>query len=254
MAEGFVIDEMVDVAGDEQNGRLVSLTRRLKVSSVTGATPQAAVAAILTDPGIPAAGSSITVNGSVRYLVGRKPKMTESHDLAEVDLFYEGGTVAGGSTGEVSRGGDVALSQIRSKYDREGNEIVVQLGDAIFVRTQRAEISVLMPEAAPWIETIEATSDPDALAAQWAGRVNSSAWRGKEAGKWIVARVRWREITANLWRFFWQFQESSEDAGWLPVVAYIDPETNRMPEGLVEGTGIKTIPWYYTINFNSKFA
>lgn len=250
----FVIDDMVDIDGDEQNGRLVSLHRRLKVSSVTGATPNAAIAAILTDPGIPAAGSAITVNGSVLYLVGRKPRMTESNDLAEVDLFYEGGTVSGGSAGEVSRGGDVALSQIKSKYDREGNEITVQLGDVIFVRKQRVEISVLMPEASPWIETIESTVSPDNLAAQWAGRVNSSAWRGKASGKWIVSRVRWREITENLWRFFWQFQESSEAAGWLPVVAYKDPETGRMPDGLVAGVGIKTIPWYYTIDFNSKFV
>jgi hypothetical protein len=255
MAEGFAIDDMVDIDGAERNGRLVSLHRRLKVSGVNSLTPNAAIAAILADPGIPAAGSTIIVNGSLLYLVGRTPRMTESHDLAEVDLFYEGGGT-GSSSGEVRRGGRGGLSQRRVKHDRDGNEIVVRLGDTIFVREQRVEASVYLPDLMPWIETIENTSTPDALAALWLGRVNSAPWRGINAGGWLVDDVQYYELnaSANLWRFRWVFHATSDPLGWNPVVAYTDPETGRMPTNLVQGVGVKQIPWYYGIDFNSKFT
>ncbi len=249
----ITIDEMMDVSSREERGRVVRLVRKLKLSGITAPGQQGAIAEVLASDQLPEAGSAVLVNDSVLFLTGRDPTMNQDNTIADVVLTYEGGTSSASGDGELRRGFDASIAQVRTLADREGNEILVKHAGV----EQRAELSVFQPQAAPWIETVESTNDPDALADQWIGVTNSAVWRGKAKGKWIVARIRGRELNprANpqLWLFRWSFQESSESQGWLPVVAYVDPRTNQPPTGLVDGEGIKAVPYYIERDYKTKF-
>ncbi len=250
----LTVEEIHDVECTEDRGRVVALVRQMKVSGFISTTQMSASDEILSDPSIPGPGQFILIKGYVLHLTGRKVKIgsRNAKDDADVTLFYEGGATA--TTSETRRGGDVSIAQITAHTDREGNEMTVTHQN----REKRVTLGVFSPEAAPWIETIEATNDPDALAQQWIGKVNSAPWRGKAKGKWIVARVTWDELNPGastpLYRFRWQFQESSTSQGWLPTVAWIDNETNEMPVGLIQDEGIKSIPWYIEADYNIKFT
>lgn len=253
----ITVDELMDVQSDEERGRVVRVVRKLKLSGVVASAQMSAIAQVLASSLIPTAGSFILVNDSVLYLTGRSPRMTEASTLAEVILTYEGGTSSAAGNDELRRGGRSSLAQVRTVNDRQGNLVTVRRGGAIFGEEQAGEFTVFQPQATPFIETVESTDDPDALLEQWIGRTNSSTWRGKAKGRWLVSNVEYDEMNPGsspaLWRFRWSFLEAIESQGWLPVAAFVDPTTNRIPDDLEEGVGIKSVPWYYKRDFNTKF-
>lgn len=248
------VSELVDVRSDEVRGRVVKHTRKMKIEDIESTTQNSACSEIYESGILPEAGSAIVINLSILYLINRNIEFRESNDIADVELVYEGGTTSSGAGNVTRSGGDASVSQITTPTDREGNEVSVEFNSII----ERVPISVYQPQLSPWLETIEPTTDPLGLARTWLGVTNSAPWGGLAAGMWLITRVRWEELNPHasppLYRYFWQMQESTEAQGWLPIVAWIDPETNRMPNGLAVGTGIKTVPWYYQRDYNSKFV
>lgn len=245
------LDDILDVRAQEDAGRIIAIERVAILTGLTSTDPDSSIAEILSSSVLPAAGSSITVNGDALYLRGRDPEITEGREIARVRLRYEGGgDSSGGTSEELQRGGTVSVQQIQTQKDRDDNQITVTHNGV----TQGGEISVFVPQAEPFIETIEQTSNPDALALSWVGYVNSASWRGQVAGSWLVTNASYNEIDTgtNRYKFRWGFQNNADT--WLPVVVYIDPETGRPPDGLVADQGIKTVPWYFERDFNSKFS
>lgn len=247
------IDEVVDVDLEETRGRVVRVRRRLKLSGLSSVDQVSAMQEVLDS--LPAPGSTISVNGWTLYLTGRNPSLRESSDLADATLTYEGGAGGGAlGSGEVRRGGRGGLSQITPFMDRDGAILQVVHDGA----KQGGRLSVFVPTANPYFETIENTSSPETLQAAWLGYVNSSTWRGKAAGQWIVSQADYDEANAaaNLWRFQWSITESTESQGWLPIITWIDPTTNLpLAKDLqVDGVSNKIIPWYPQRDFNSKFS
>lgn len=246
----ITVDEIVDLDAEERNGKLVRLRRKVKLSGITATTQLGAIAEIRASGDVPAPGSTIVNNGDLLWLRDRRFNVRESNDLAEIELIYEGGQASGAM--QLRKGGRASLVQTRTAFDRDGNKITVTYND----QTQPGEVTVFQPQDAPYFETIEQTFSPETLANQWIGTVNSSTFRGKAAGRWLMAEVTYEEFnaSANLWKFTWRMQESTESQGWVPVAAYVDPATNQIPADVTIGNGATTVPWYPQRDFNEKFA
>lgn len=246
----ITVDEIVDVDAEEHNGRIVRLRRKVKLLGVTATTQLGAIAEIRAAGVLPPGGSVTSVNGDILWLRNRSISIREGSDMADVVLSYEGGQAPGATV--LTRGGDGSLAQIHTVKDREGNLLEVEHNGI----TQGGELNVFVPQDSPFFTTIENTTNPAGLQNEWLGYVNSTPWRGKPAGKWIISRVRHEEfnVQANLWKFNWSMQESPESQGWLPVIAWTDPNSNKPGVGLVDDVGVKTVPWYFQRDFNSKFS
>lgn len=254
MAIGY--EEMHDVAGGEHGGVPHSLQRRCLVTGLESTTAGGLVAEILASEALP--NSSVTINGKRMELVRRDVQINSIDSAvgtAWLNLYYERGA---DDAMEIRRGGRASVRQIQTSRTREGNTVKVSYNG----KDQVANLSVFLPCAEPYIETIERTDAPDALALQWVGTVNSTAWRGRPAGQWLCTDASYeliREPSQPLekptWRFHWSFQLADDSVGWLPVVVYIDPETGMAPpDASLDGDkGMKKIPYYYETDFGAKF-
>lgn len=253
------VDLIENVAAREERGKLVSLTRVALISGVTGTTADGAIAEMLAATGLPASGSSITIGATTLYVIGRDASISDDRQNAKVTLTYGLPTneESGGSetTNVIRRRGRVAVQQKTTSDDRNGNTIVLS---ATGLADQGAEWQVFTPVSEPVIETVESTANPDGLAKQWIGRVNSAPWRDEPAGSWMVSEASYEELdtlsTPPKWRFTWAFM-FNEDL-WLPAAWMIDPATGKppTPDQQIANETIKKIPYYYQIDFNSKFA
>lgn len=243
------------IAFTEEKGRLTKLTRPAKVTGLVSTDAVAMAAEVLDATNMPAAGAQIIVGGSRLVLVGRNfSRHPQDKSSGSVMLEYEReGSDDEESTPTVSRSGSSGLRQIRRVTDRDGNRLTVTYNS----ESKGAEMTVLAPEVIPQYETIESTNSPEELARDWVGYVNSAAWKGGAAGQYICAGADWEEYdttsTTNKWRFRWSFQQAEGDEGWLPILAYVDPETNQVPEDASTGNGIEAVPYYLEKNFNTKF-
>lgn len=246
--------DIFDVESEELNGVVTSLRRRGKVAGLTDESPTGYASQVFAAATLPSGG--ITIDGS--YLALKRRRMWSDENTprgsAWVDLFYERSS---GTSGSVLRqGGRVSARQARTKRKRDGTVITVGYTKGGVTDTQVVELNVFLPTATPYIETFETTSTPDALAAQWVGKVNSTSWRSGAAGVWMCTDASYELVTAGAtptWKFSWAFQLSDDDSGWLPVKVYVDPTTGRSPADVTASNGIETEPYYQTANFASKF-
>lgn len=250
----ITFEDVHDVKATKKKGRLETLTRRGYVSGVEAVTPTSYVEAILNAPAVPSSGSTIEVDGTDLTLVNIDITINDDSGLgdARVELGYERGSSDSepDSSEVLRRGGRVSVRQVSTALDRDGNRLTVTYND----ETVPGELSVFMPQAEPYVETIENTSNPDGLAKGWVGRVNSATFRGEGPGMWMITDASYEEHdAANKYRFRWAFQLSEDENGWLPIVAYVDPNTNQTPVDAEIGNGIEAIPYYYQRDFNSKF-
>ena len=255
----ITFENIFDVSSTETKGRIEQLVRKGYVYGLESVEPDAYVSEVYSSAAVPDQGSEITVKGNTLTLTGRAVSASsgEGKGMAMVTLTYERSGEEDGpdpSSGVVRKGGKSSLRQIRTPVDRDGNAISVSYDGGT---AQTGEISVFVPQAEPYVETIESTNDPDALMNAWVGYVNSSSWRGKPAGQWIVSGVTYEEYdttgATNKWRFVWNFQLAESSEGWLPIAAYVDPATNQIPDGVSIGDGLVSVPYYYERDFNTKF-
>lgn len=126
------------------------------------------------------------------------------------------------------------------------------------VLVQGGEINVFVPDAVYTIQGWRTlASHPRTLEKLMLGAVNSEPFLGDPVKTWICSDVRWhfigREEDTGFNRYEMQFEFQYNDDTWEYPVVFIDPETNRPPEGLVEGVGKKTIAYHNEIDFHAQF-
>ena len=176
-------------------------------------------------------GSNVTVQVTVEYQIQR-PESDAPNPL---------------------RGG-ASLTQIETAKGRDGSQITVTHdGD-----TQGGQISVLVAQANFSREIIEQTDDPEAIQNEWIGKVNLNQWKGGSPRTWICSDVQYELVERNdsgtdRYSFTYSFEQSDNPDGWDPTVVYQNAD-GTIPEGLVDGDGIKTIEWYEEKDFNTKFS
>lgn len=245
-----IVDLIENIAAEEDNGRVVRLTRVALITGVTSDNGPDFVGQMLSATGLPAPGASVSVGDSVLYLKRRVPVMSEDRSQAKVTLEYvPGGTSGEGGTNILRRRGRTAIQQKQVWRDRSGAQIIVE-HDGV---EQGGTIDVFQPQPELVIETIETTANPESLANAWVGYVNDGTWKGEAAGVWMVSQADYEELDVgnNRWRFIWGFQANRDK--WLPVARFTDPETGQPPPGLVPDEGIKAIPYYPERDFSAKF-
>lgn len=270
----ITLTDVFDLQSEEQDSRIVSLTRRGRVDGLTSTSPTNYAAEVYASSAIPSAGSAIVVNGDTLYLRKRSINVNDSHALGEcsIDLMYE---LFDGSKNETEETPvleiDTALRQVERQVDRDGNPFVVSYiwpadskarypdGTPKANTTERVAgvLRVLEPATTLSGEIIYATNAPGSFGQGFASRLNQFAWQGFDPRHWMCSRVRSTPINlkANppLWKFAFMFE--LDETGWdtQTAIAFIDPDTGEAPPDIAEGNGLLTVPWYQTKDFNEDF-
>lgn len=164
----------------------------------------------------------------------RVPEFSPS-DTDDADLVIEVGT---------------SLSQITANTDANGDLMTVEYNGL----SQSGSVSVYVPESTVRYQ-VRKSGSPGALSRNYVGKVNSGGWLadpGAAARTWLCTALGGVSddggdtflVTAEF-----AYREDTYDE----TVVYIDPETGRMPDDIVDGTGIVVFQVYTEANFNGIF-
>jgi hypothetical protein len=81
------------------------------------------------------------------------------------------------------------------------------------------------------------------------GRTNSGTWGGDPPGSWLCTRIEGvSDDGGQTFNVTYEFQYNIDT--WLATVVFIDPDTGRPPENLIEGEGLKQVQVYPRVDFN----
>lgn len=157
---------------------------------------------------------------------------------------------------------------IESTVDRSGNPITVEWTPP-GATVAKVQGGVIHPEVASMSITASATSQstsPTLMPLVWTNAVNIGGFAfdpSAMARTWRIVNVSVELVDPEslpfpTWRFAYTMVKvpitvAGAAGGHDPMVFYAD-ENGDPPEGLVVGTGIKTIEWYSTMNFASLFG
>ena len=270
----ITVDEVFDVGATEEDGQIVALDRELRLSGITSTDPSNYVAEVLSSNVVPIAGSEVSVNGNTLYLRKRDVKINQRSELggAIVSLGYrrsEGGTTETGETPTIEVRG--SLRQVERSKDENGDPYQLQYtwpetskavypnGEPKALTTERVSgtLRVLEPEVMLVGEVVKATNKPGNIVKGFLGHVNATEWQGEDPRHWLCSEAVGRPVnlTTNpqLWGFFLGF--ALDENGWdsQTTLVFIDPDTGQPPEGIDEGNGLLTVPYYDTKDFNEDF-
>lgn len=247
-------ERLVDnLSVSEVAGQIVEYRRVLYVRNIAATNHPAAMTEVLTAAGMPDVGHTVTINGDDVVLEEREVTIDRDRSASVVCTYRRQET-----TQPTYRGG-TALEQVTSELDRDGNQITVEDSNGII---QGGEINVLSPQSTLVAEVIESTNIPGTLSSQWAGYVNELAWNGGQPGQWLCESADFEPVDMTAipkkWRFTYVFRrkrasETDLEPAHQPSVYFVDPETNRPPDGLVADVGYKRVNWYPAREFGSKF-
>ena len=213
------------------------------------------IAAAITT-GIPAIG---TVHPTVPFLF-LEEIVPEALDAGQVrlQLVYRSPDGAsptdGNSTGEeASIEVGTTLQQVETYEDANGDLLSVPYSDH---DPQVKPVSVLRPQETKTF-TWSRRSDPSDLSEVFVGKVNSKSWRfdpGCFAGTWlctgITGRAKGRTGPYTVTATF-QKNTAPPTKNWDETLAWVDPTTNRPPDGISDGDGMMTFRVYDSIDFNT---
>ena len=270
----ITVDSVFDLGAEEEDGLILSYRRQIRLTGLTSNAPDNYVNEIYASAEIPADGSTIVVKGQTLYLRGRSVDVGDDVPLggAIVNLTYrrsEGSTTETGETPTIEVRG--SLRQVERSKDENGDPYQLQYtwpdtskavypnGQAKALTTERVSgtLRVLEPEVVLVGEVAKATNNPGNVVKGTLGRVNATAWQGEDPRHWLCSEAVARplNLTTNpqLWSFFFGF--SLDENGWdsQTTLVFIDPDTGQPPDGIAEGNGLLTVPYYDTKNFNEDF-
>lgn len=110
------------------------------------------------------------------------------------------------------------------------------------------------------IYTIRSMINPEQLAADFVGKCNSVIWKGFPVYTWRCDAITGDSTDfGSTWltTLIFQYQRGEEQPGnpgqffgWGSKIYFIDPQTGKPPDDLVEGTGSDDIDVYQQIDFN----
>lgn len=106
------------------------------------------------------------------------------------------------------------------------------------------------------VEGYRNTPNPGRVAKSLIAKVNSLAWNDEQPREWLCAEVAYYIMGMGTkgskriprYRFSMEFQHNPDT--WDATLVFLDQRTGRPPPGLVDGVGIKSIPYLEGINFD----
>lgn len=258
-----VVSDLVNTVNVvEQEGVTISMTR---VFMVTGLTPTGLptphVQAFGTS-GVPQHGDTAPGNTNLKVHQRSYEMVRDTPSAAMVTVDYK--TVADWANSFIFSGGS-SIQQRQTDVDRLGNRIQLswtypadypdeQLRGQVY--TTAINESVTESNL-----TLTATGSlyvdyPNEVALDWTNKVNATFWAGAAPYYWKCAACNFRGRDtglgrAHLWEFDWTFEYNPQS--WAIVAKIRDPATGNVPDDVVDGTGIKSVDWYYTKDFNERF-
>jgi len=236
----------------EEYGLITEATMVIVQDGVTGSTIGDVLVNALNHVDVPQPGAALALGVPNVRVESRTPKVVGqdgSTYTVRIDVAYR--LQRPSSEAQYSLRGGATLNQITTQTDRDGNPITLGYdGDTV-----RAEVTVPVVANHFSREIIEATDDPDDLIAEWINHVNENIWHGGDPGEWLCSHIEYELIdrlaSPKRYRFVYEFERNPD--GHLYTVVWKDSEGN-IPIDVVEGEGIKDIPWHPERKFSDKFA
>lgn len=247
----------------EQEGVVVSMSRRFLVENITPTGIPTPDVQAFTASGVPQHGDSAPGNTNLKVRQREYSTVPDTPSAAYVDVQYA--TVADWANSFVFSGGS-SIQQKQTDVDRLGNRIALDYTypSNYYIQefqSQPLDSAINESVTVPHL-TMTATGSlyvdyPNEIALDWANKVNSTFWAGRPAYYWLCTgcNFRGRDIglgRTHLWEFDWTFEYNPES--WRVVARIIDPNKGTVPDDVVDGVGVKEVDWYLTKDFNTLFG
>ena len=214
----------------------------------------------LATGGIPEPGAVHPVEGHL-FVTTRTPRAL-SPLAVSIAIDYElpgGGSFDPPPGDEFTLGGASSAEQIETVWDRPSNSsgtraqvFVEHNGVRQYVTISPFEardvlrIGGILPSPNPWV-----------MSRQWTNTVNDDTftWDGcADPRTWLVTEIAFELVDRNAIPPKYKFNVSlrHNPDRWDPGIWFTDDD-GRPAENLVDGVGVKIIPWHIQLDFNSSF-
>lgn len=268
-AYGHLISEF---NAKEEGGAIVSMRRKYIVQDLTSTT-SAAIQEALNCPDIPQAGTQAT-NYPGLMVVRREAEIDPNDNkrcYVIVDYERIQRAVFSREDFQFRVTGGTELAGRRTAFDSYGNQLYVQhtfpSDDEDWpneLKTQGAEVDVLVPQSTLKFDGILRTSYPHYISAAWVWHLNLYPWAGALPSAWLCTAANYElhqpanpnvvntlDFSMPQWRFSFEFLFDQE--GQQPAYRFMDRRWDTPPPNLVAGVGIKTAEIYPYRDFNELF-
>lgn len=255
-------DHVSLLESEEEDGVIVSLVRRFRVTGVTD-TDYDAIGSALTASGVPVYDDQLAESRYANIAVRRRVVRFVDNGTFDVDVFYEKYENRLDSlqldTILVEFSG--AVQQVTSNLDRDDQIQEVSHTwpaddpDASYASqtlTQGGEFTFLQAQKTVRVRGRKQASRIWLLVNGMVGKINSVAFVGGAVDTWLCTRVDARPADVSgtpIYDFEAEFQYNPD--GWQPQIIYRDPRTGAPPPDLVANTGYKTVNKYEEADFES---
>jgi len=272
-------DLTVNLSLKEVNGALVSLVRQFFIEGIDQSLGYATLVETLQHAGLPAPGSTLPGHDPL-VVVNRDIKVVEpttAECIVTYAPFFKGNNQSfnnpeGGSiTGEIR----VSMQQLTTnKYINPATGMSEQIkvqhtypdGTSNFIDpstglpapadkdypgqtiVQSGEVHVFIPQKTFSIKGYLNTSRPWLHGNQMIGSINMYPWNGGNPYEWMCTEVRWQAMYNTRYAFTYTFQHNLDT--WNPTAVFKDNRIGKPPPFLVNGVGIKYIPYHRPVDFN----
>lgn len=256
----IAIDRIDTLDAEEEAGRLIRVSRRIRLKNLPGTDwriLKAALAHLDSENILP--GASLPGEPGL-ILLRRRPQLVPGSKTIDVTCEYERQ-----DTTPIWEG-DSGVEQVPDRTDANGNpiELVYKYPkDYEWDKTLREKEVKVGAEFTSTKSISEAigsfiimTSTPEVFGDQIINKLNAGAWRGKPARTWKVTRVSWVPFNISTLPYQYRIRVhlAHDPDGYDPTVAFVDPNTNEHPPDLLDHVGaMQTIAKLDTINFSFWF-
>lgn len=241
----------------QTRGKLYA-TEKYFVKSCTGAIPIQVLADALAATGIPSTAASLIVTiGAITKTLGvsvRTPEVVEP-DSAVVSVDYTEDDVLVAGYGPTIKEFATDLEQVETLYDYTNRQTwfaTAAAATAIFVTyngdAKKARVPMLAPRGTR-VYTKESSVDPVEFADNYIGRTNSATFGlSSPIGTLLCVSIRGVNVGDGRWKTTYAFAKRQE--GWKALAVYPFADGN-IPDGVIEGNGLKTVTVQGTADFNN---
>lgn len=256
--------DIIELEAVEEEGVVRSLTRKFLVTGLNNTnTDNRTLDEALSDSNVPSSGDAAP--GNTNLVCHRRTVRPVQDSPTKCYVICEYKTVADWANSFVFSGGS-QTSQIQTDVDFYGNRIALSYTypNDYPVTELRGEVytTSINETVNQTFTTLTATGSlfvtyPNEISETWSNTVNSTFWAGAPAYYWRCSDCQFsgRDIgfgRPHLWEFTWTFEKNPQS--WAVVAKIIDPNTGRVPDDVIQGTGVKTVDWYRTLDFNIIFG
>lgn len=118
---------------------------------------------------------------------------------------------------------------------------------------QLGQFKVVFPQATYQITGWLDVNDPSVVENYYLAKINNHAWLGKPAETWLCTEVQYQLMGArspdviNFARYQFSFEFQYKSDGWQPGIVYIDKDTNRPPQDVIDSIPVAVTGYYGNI-------